>query len=433
MSSTRTLLCEAYTDNPVIQTLAQEMAASRTRQPERYVDCAVRIMASLTALIKKAEHEQRQPLFRRSGVKNAYGPKRKHPWMTRAMLDTWKAIEDALLVDVVMTYKPPRDGKAGKTTMYKPSPIMIEIASQISSSEIIPHPTRRHVELDKKQIKPEMIASSNRLVSDEEILEQHFALLLQHPVTEDRYVVPATDLFYVRKYLTKEESNVALGGRIYAPIQQLPKVRRQALRIGGQKVISLDYRGLHPTMLRLQYLGKQPEGMLGDAAKDILGLGDPYTLEGWKREDVKAFVNRMLNCSSLQKSISTIRRARRIDGKIDFNWNNKEGLSIFENKAAIQHFIDAYAEAHPDIAWALHGNVGVTLQREDSQMMLSIMDILTTHAIPCLPIHDEIIVPEEHEHITAYTMKRVSEQQLGAAIPTVASSSPKAPMSSNNK
>jgi hypothetical protein len=304
--------------------------------------------------------------------------------------------------------------------MYKPSPIMIEIASQISSSEIIPHPTRRHVELDKKQITPEMIASSNRLISDEEILEQHFALLLQHPVMEDRYVVPATDLFYVRKYLTRKESKHALGGRIYAPIQQLPKVRRQALSIGGQRVVSLDYRGLHPTMLRLQYLDKQPEGMLGDAAKAILGLGDPYTLEGWKREDVKAFVNRMLNCGSLKQSISTIGRARRTDGKIDFDWNNKEGASIFENKAAIQHFIDAYAEAHPDIAWALHGDVGVTLQREDSQMMLSIMDILTRHAIPCLPIHDEIIVPEEHEEITAYTMKRVSEQQLGTAIPTVA-------------
>ena len=76
---------------------------------------------------------------------------------------------------------------------------------------------------------------------------------------------------------------MSLGGRFYSSIQNMKSEARKYLRFDGDPVIEIDYSSIHPTMIY-----------------DFEGLnldGDPYTIEGYPRKDIKVAFNIMLNRS----------------------------------------------------------------------------------------------------------------------------------------
>ena len=59
--------------------------------------------------------------------------------------------------------------------------------------------------------------------------------------------------------------------------------------------------------------------------------------------------------------------------------------------------IDATKQRHAPIADHLHSDVGIKLMKQDSEIMIGVMERCMKAGIPALPVHDSVIAPKKHE------------------------------------
>lgn len=180
------------------------------------------------------------------------------------------------------------------------------------------------------------------------------------------------------------------GGRLYAQgtsWQNLRKAVRQAVKIGDEPVVELDYATLHPAMLYAEVGSPLPV--------------DCYALKGWERQLVKRAFLILINASSVHKARLAIAHCPEME-LLDLNEQ--------EAKEHAARLIADIKKAHSPIAGAFHSDAGARLMRKDSEMAQQVLLTLHAKGVVALPMHDSFLVPssqrfelEEAMHEAAYS------------------------------
>ena len=177
-----------------------------------------------------------------------------------------------------------------------------------------------------------------------------------------------------------------LGGRLYAPIQNYTKDNRKYYHFDGDPTIEIDYSSIHPHML----YHKEVLEFDGD---------DPYTIEGFDRGAVKLAFNIMLNRKAVGANKSA---AKTISKEVGCDEDAAEAL-----EAAIQAL-------HSPIAHHFNTGIGLTLQRLDSDIALSVIDhFVNTLKRPILCVHDSFIVSVRDTETLILAMEGGYRERLG--------------------
>jgi hypothetical protein len=191
-----------------------------------------------------------------------------------------------------------------------------------------------------------------------------------------------------RLYRVFIHSSFNLHGRMYGGFWiGLPKAERLAgLSIDGQRVIGLDYGQAFP---RIAY---------GRAGHDP-PAGDLYSIPGLEayREGIKKLMNAMLNHD---KPFS--RKPRKLKPLLPKDMN-------------IHQLQEAIRNHHHPIAHLFGTNVGQQLTLIESEIMVTVLLQLKEQGVVALPIHDCIVVREDHEEIATKVMKQVFEDMVGVS------------------
>lgn len=188
------------------------------------------------------------------------------------------------------------------------------------------------------------------------------------------------------------------GGRIYGGWwMQLPKAERQRLTINGEPVVELDFAQLHPTLLY--------------ARSGATLSGDPYLPPEYEqaprkvRELGKVTFNRFINTRSPRRD-GLVLSERRQDGQM-----LPPGVTFDDYQSNLRRHLQP-------IAHMFGSGIGVTLQREDSDLAIAILDRLSSAGIATLPIHDSFIVQRAHRQTLKSAMGDAFESTYGFS-PTI--------------
>lgn len=205
---------------------------------------------------------------------------------------------------------------------------------------------------------------------------------------EDPYIGDLTAISLYRSF----KGNWERGGRLYGGWwMNLPKTERSQITIDGEATTELDYGQLHPTLL---------------FARQGLQLNfDPYSIKGHEEKAVRAMgkrtFNRLINpwkgkaskpaglvhsssCPSVvQPPVQPFKlRALPID------------KAALPNGMSFQQFLDLFLPPLAPIAMYFGSDAGMTLQREDSDLAISILEWLDHAGVVALPVHDSFIVKQ---------------------------------------
>lgn len=183
--------------------------------------------------------------------------------------------------------------------------------------------------------------------------------------------------------------NMKRGGRFYAmgmSWQNIKAEARKRLTIGGEPVVELDYRNLHPAILYAEVGVTMP--------------ADCYTIDGWPRKLVKVGVLTLINAPTIHKARHAIAHSPRMAEMVEPG--SQEAL----RKA--DALIAAIKLLHRSIAGAFHSDAGARLMQIDAAIAEAVMKIMLVQGIVILPIHDSFLVP-------ASQSDRLEEAMLEAA------------------
>jgi hypothetical protein len=183
------------------------------------------------------------------------------------------------------------------------------------------------------------------------------------------------------------------GGRFYRGWwQNIPSIHRPHIRINGKKTIEVDYSGMHLNMLYalcgIEYpYGKDPYD---------LGLQDWMGKEDSRRKAIKKAFNAILNDEE-----GTYRLEKEYEAIISLS--NDE-------------FHQKLKDTHPEIYEEIQSDIGLRLQKLDSDIAEDVLLQLTSMSIPCLPVHDSFIVTASNELLLVDLLKNTFREYLGVDI-----------------
>jgi hypothetical protein len=169
------------------------------------------------------------------------------------------------------------------------------------------------------------------------------------------------------------------GGRFYGGWwQSLGKCERANVHIDGEKIVELDFSGMHP---RLCY---------ALSGRPLETEVDPYAVPGFERDNLRELVKRGFG----QLLNGTAKTARPPAGCKD---QLPKGASWKQLLAAIEGH-------HHEMRDWLRVRRGLELQALDAAIAEQVLTFLAHQGIPCLPVHDSFLVARSHEAILGQTM-----------------------------
>jgi hypothetical protein len=165
-------------------------------------------------------------------------------------------------------------------------------------------------------------------------------------------------------------SDLKHHGRFYCSPQNIPGSARLQMTLGGQQVVELDFTSMHVT---LAY------GLCGVRLE-----GDPYEIPGFTRKQGKLGLLTAINATSIPAAIASLTDAR-------------GGKPVVANQKDALRLIEAHKARHARIERMLCADAGMRLMNLDSRIMMTAIDRLTAKGIEAIPIHDSILVSQQHE------------------------------------
>lgn len=191
---------------------------------------------------------------------------------------------------------------------------------------------------------------------------------------EDQAPTPDFSRTKLRRIFNNESFDC--GGRFYHGWwMEIPSEYREYITINGIPTIEIDYSAIHPRLLYSEVGVQAPS--------------DPYSIEGYStdyRNAIKKALLIIINAKNPKKSLGSLMG--------ELPKLHKE----LKTKKAILKLLEAIEATHKPIARYFHSNIGVALQRIDSQVaeqvMLRLLEGTETFPIVALPVHDSFIVPD---------------------------------------
>lgn len=200
------------------------------------------------------------------------------------------------------------------------------------------------------------------------------------------------------------------GGRLAgAWWMNCDRAHRKAIYINDEATVELDYTAQHINLLYAL------RGL-------VLPKTDPYSINGFKRDAVKAVCLRLINAATVEQAWQACRSEALKDLKAKRN-------SILANEidaclSSLEGFEDGIVQAirskHLPIADDFCSDKGIRLMNLDSTICLSVLNILTQQGIPCLSVHDSFLVQKSHEATLRNAMAEAYKGVgLGDYVPTI--------------
>ncbi len=204
------------------------------------------------------------------------------------------------------------------------------------------------------------------------------------------------------------------GGRLYNAgfgYQLLPKEERKTISINKANTVEIDYSSLHIKMLY--------------AKKGIQYNLDPYkalTDNEEHRIVFKKFFLTLINASNIFKAIGAIENDIKDIEKRIIN-NNREGKKSKERDVEFLRIvkkedfnwfsvINKIKKVHSPIQEYICSDMGTQLMNIDSKIILEVIMHFTNKNIPCLPVHDSVIIEEEHRDELKEVMQKTYKKHM---------------------
>lgn len=193
-------------------------------------------------------------------------------------------------------------------------------------------------------------------------------------------------------------------GRLYCgAVQTLRKTTRATILLNGEETAEPDFKGLHPRLLYaaegLQIAQDVDVYSFAKTAKVSAGLRDSMTKKQM-RDLAKAAQLYAFNARGRKSACQAV--------------ENNKGIAYSDARA----LYDAMAAQHVPIAQYFGADMGIRLQRLDSDIMTLVLAEMVALGIPGLPIHDSVVCPKRALATVTSIMAAAAELYVGVALPT---------------
>ena len=216
---------------------------------------------------------------------------------------------------------------------------------------------------------------------------------LVNTVTNREQDAELFDLRRIQLVRIFSRGSMGKGGRFYRGWWQgIPSIHRPHIRINGKKTIEVDYSGMH---LRMLYALCNIEFPYDKDPYDI-GLEDWKGKEDPRRKTIKKAFNAILNDE---------------EGTYKLKAEDETVLGLSNDE-----FHQKLKDTHPKIYEEIQSDIGLRLQKLDSDIAEDVLLQLTSLSIPCLPVHDSFIVTASNELLLIDLLKNTFIKHLGVDI-----------------
>jgi hypothetical protein len=184
-------------------------------------------------------------------------------------------------------------------------------------------------------------------------------------------------------------SDFAHGGRLYGGFWQAMSSdeRQEHILIEGDCCVELDYGQMSLAILYGLTGTKPPEGDLYDLSAE--GIPTDY------RKGIKTVIQALINSSKVPTKMP------------------KGVRKLIPSRYTIKDILEAVARKHPAIYPQMTSGIGMQLFRKESDILVDVLETLRSEGIVALPVHDAVIVMDEHHLQATKIMKEVFEGHTG--------------------
>ena len=210
-------------------------------------------------------------------------------------------------------------------------------------------------------------------------------------------------------YRIFNRGSLECGGRLYgSEIQSMPQEEGAKLLIDGEPILELDYSAQHPRMLYAE---------IGETCEFY-----PYDIPGLQKPDAKKVFMCLLN-SKKGGWWQAIKRAQDLpfDTNQDRRKNKRRKILDQRDPTELKALCD---KRHPKLAQFWGKDLGVRLQRKDSEIAEQICVHFAEMNEACIPVHDSFIVRQELHGPLRWKMIEAYTEVVG--LPPVVTSPEKA-------
>jgi len=200
---------------------------------------------------------------------------------------------------------------------------------------------------------------------------------------------PQVDPAHRRLRRIFNNSNFAQGGRLYGGFWQAitSDERQEHILIEGDWCVELDYGQMSLAILYGLTGAKPPEGDLYDLSTQ--GIPTSY------RKGIKTVIQALINSSKVPTKMP-----KGVRKHLPSHTNIRDILAAIESK-------------HPTIYPQMTSRIGMQLFRKESDILVDVLITLRSEGIVALPVHDAVIVMDEHHLQATKIMKEVFEGHTG--------------------
>lgn len=171
------------------------------------------------------------------------------------------------------------------------------------------------------------------------------------------------------------------GGRIYLPVQNLPRSVRRQLEIDGEPVTEPDFSEQHVRMLYARVGHPMPQGR----AYVLDNFRWPDWVQSDKRRTIlKRTILIMVNASTTHAAAGAVER-------VIYDLCPYSMLRRSEARSLARAVIKAMQEKHHAISEFICSGEGLRLQRKDRDIMLKVLKDTRDRGIAAIPVHDSVM------------------------------------------
>ena len=186
-------------------------------------------------------------------------------------------------------------------------------------------------------------------------------------------------------------ADFAQGGRLYGGFWQpmSSDARQEHILIEGDCCVELDYGQMSLLLLyaRAQAQDHVPSGDLYDLSEH----GIPVTC----RPGIKKVMQAIINSPKIPRRLP------------------KGSREHLPSRINLRDILRAVEKKHPVIFPLMTSGIGMQLFRKESDILVEVLEALRSEGIVALPVHDAVIVMEEHKQTTITIMKKIFKDHTG--------------------
>ena len=222
--------------------------------------------------------------------------------------------------------------------------------------------------------------------------------------SEQKLAINQTKKFVRRVY---GRASFEANGRFYGGFwQSVGDDYRKHITLDGFNTVELDYKSLHPNILRVQQ-GEEP-------VTDVYTMGTEPILERFEleqqRDIMKLVVMIVLNAADEDKAYQGFRQQF-----VTPKDKPKDPRSSITKKE-FNLLTAAFVNKHPCLENQIAADRGIYLMNTDSQIIEEIIKTFNKLGKPLLTVHDSIIVREQDEVLARTEMTKASAKVIGTEL-----------------